>query len=364
MQKLKSFILILLLLASVSVSYSASTDTDYVNSVSPKLYQDLEIIQQCEKNKTTIIECKKKLSNDKEKQQIVTKQKVHATTEIIEPPKNQKWWLKSVYDKNKPEKNWQNAVDGSLSLSDMSGNEAGTNNSLILNYMNRYNTITTQLSYNYAKYDYTDYNDSNGEISNIYSLNNAMNLSSRFDLNEKWFFQLGYDTGQDTDIPLEFRDFTYLGVGAFLLSSETLVLTGAAGIGRLEERFSAFYEDATGMSEYDYNEYFLTEKLTWNVTKKLTVTQNFSVSTGTKKMPIFGDSGLSKCIDTLPNASSYCVTGHDNLDHFDTSLEMKYQLNEYFNLSYTYTYTKDPQPILDDASTNTVNMLSVSFNYQ
>ena len=59
MQKLKSFILILLLLASVSVSYSASTDTDYVNSVSPKLYQDLEIIQQCEKNKITIIECKK-----------------------------------------------------------------------------------------------------------------------------------------------------------------------------------------------------------------------------------------------------------------------------------------------------------------
>jgi hypothetical protein len=354
---------LILIFVYIPFSYGDNSDNNYIESVNTELYQELKKIKQCQLAKLTVSECKAKFNNKPKITATASKQEQPVNvTKVI--PKNPNWWFTGAYDKTKPEKRWDHAVQANVSINEMSGNLDGSQHSASLNYFTRYNVWTNRLSLSYSKDDVKQ----NGYIASNRE-DKLFSISTRYDFNKKWFSQFGFVKEKDTNLSLENNDVYFLGLGSHILSSKELVLSGYVALGKQSESFSELNQVATGLDDYHYNVAVISEQLTWNITKNLSLKQSFDIFSSLDDLASFDTAEISAaanpdCIEMLSSSASYCVVKYEARNKIQLALGFEYKLNEYFHLSYSLNFKKNSLAFISDDATETSYVFGLIFNYQ
>jgi hypothetical protein len=346
-------------------------EVDYLKKVDPELYDQLLKVEQCLLSKKTAAECRVKLNAAATAtpatpatatESTVSSQQNAVAPETKKQPLN--WWLSSAYSNAAPTKHWSQAVQATFSFNEMDGDLDGSQNSVTLDYITRYDAWTNHISLGHS----ADEIEQSGVIASDRETN-LFSYSGRLDLNKSWFTQAGYTATQDTSLFLQDDRVSYIGGGAYLLNSPKVVLNGFLGLGRTSESFSEANEIQLGLDQFEYNVAYASENITWNISKNLTLSQSLQYFTSLDDVANFAEAESAgtpnpDCSEKLTSDATFCVSDFGDRDKLYFMLGLQYKINKYVGLSYSFTYSKISQPLVSLGETNTFQTLGLSVNFQ
>lgn len=349
------YILFIVSSLQATASYASDVDLQFIKSVDVSLYKQIQQIARCKALKKSAEQCSKDIS----KSNTLTSKAIVQAAPPPSPSAPSKWWQASAYALGQPQSKWQHATDVSVSLSKLSGNIDGDQNSISINYFSRYDAWTNNLSLAYAKDKVTQSNELVSDRSF-----RLFNYGGKYDFNRTWFGQLGWIKEQDDSLSLDDKTVGYVGGGAYLTYSDNHKLHLVMALGNQNDKVSDANRALTGLNEFDYDVAYAYQEYNWQIADNLMFNQSLSIIYGFDELAEFADASTSVCKETLTPTATYCIVGHNKTNQYQLTLGLEYKLSKMVSLSYSFNFDHDTQPFLDDDASNSSQSLAVTARFQ
>jgi hypothetical protein len=377
--KLITFIIGINLLAMPSFADQHSIDMHYLKTVDNELYDLLVMVEQCKINGKSIAECQQEIAHIQSMQDKIPELLAHRPS-IEQAPIEKKtddssntsndsvskvlpitdWWMKSAYEKGSNSTlDWQNAVLGSLSITDEYGNIDRSRQAASLNYYLRKEVWTNEILVNYSR----DRTKQAGypPIERDYFL---FNNNLQYDFNQTWFAEIGGMYQKDTILALRNKYTYYLGFGAYAVNNGALTLKFLSALGRQKETFSQANSSATGLNKFEYNLLYTAQQAQWTINDSLVFNQSLQFSYSLDKLADFSPIDSPTCLVTLQPDASFCISDYDRRIFTTLKFGIEYQINTYLSLSYNLSYMLNSQEFLSDESKQSNHSFGIIVKYQ